>query len=491
MRALVAAGVLLLALATAGAAAAEVVAGSPRPETLRGTVGADGIVAQDGGRDVVRCGRGPDVVTADLTDRVARDCETVSRQLARDRLRGGPGQHGSEVEPDTFAFGATVVATYQVARIRSGAAMAIGWSSSPDAGRTWRSGLLPGVTMFTTPPGIAGSASDPAVAYDAKHAVWLIATLGVGPGLSQLLVSRSHDARAWDLPVTAAATRANELAYDKEWIVCDNGGASPFRGRCYLSYTDLAHKRLATQWSDDGGVTWSPPVGAALELEDHVVGVQPATLPNGTLVIVFINENKNPNVWAVRSLDGGMTYATKTMVSQLDADGGRGLRAPPLPSVEADGAGRIWATWHDCRFREACSEGNDIVLTSTIDGAVWAPVLQVPVGSQVRSYVLPGLGASPTRLAVTYYSLPFRCFARCQLSVRYVERQANRNAWTPPRRLTPQPIPEAWIAETTQGRMVGDYISTSWAARRFVAVWIGASMPRAGRLRETAFAFAP
>src|SRR5919202_4237613 len=110
-------------LAAGGSAAAAVVDGSARPERLRGTARADSIVAQDGGRDTVRCGRGRDVVTADLTDRVARDCETVSRQLARDAFSGGPGQHATEVEPDTYAFRSTVVATYQVGRIRGGAAM--------------------------------------------------------------------------------------------------------------------------------------------------------------------------------------------------------------------------------------------------------------------------------------------------------------------------------------------------------------------------------
>ena len=30
-----------------------------------------------------------------------------------------------------------------------------------------------------------------------------------------------------------------QLAYDKNWIVCDNGAASPYAGRCYTVWTDI------------------------------------------------------------------------------------------------------------------------------------------------------------------------------------------------------------------------------------------------------------
>jgi len=40
-------------------------------------------VRGDGQRDTVRCGRGRDRVTADRQDRVARDCERVSRPRSR------------------------------------------------------------------------------------------------------------------------------------------------------------------------------------------------------------------------------------------------------------------------------------------------------------------------------------------------------------------------------------------------------------------------
>jgi hypothetical protein len=82
-----------------------------------------------------------------------------------------PGaQHATEVEPDAVAVGSRIVATFQVGRYFGGGAGAIGFATSTDAGRSWRSGILPAVTGASSPPGPAAGASDPVVAYDAQHA---------------------------------------------------------------------------------------------------------------------------------------------------------------------------------------------------------------------------------------------------------------------------------------------------------------------------------
>src|SRR5690348_8904018 len=54
--------------------------------------------------------------------------------------------HHTEVEPDTFSNGATIVAAFQVGRIFDGGACAIGFATSTNNGATWTSGLLPGIT---------------------------------------------------------------------------------------------------------------------------------------------------------------------------------------------------------------------------------------------------------------------------------------------------------------------------------------------------------
>src|ERR687888_1828701 len=57
--------------------------------------------------------------------------------------------HHANVEPDSFSFGSTIVAAYQVGRIYDGGACAIGFSTSTDNGASWTNGLLPGITKYT------------------------------------------------------------------------------------------------------------------------------------------------------------------------------------------------------------------------------------------------------------------------------------------------------------------------------------------------------
>jgi len=51
--------------------------GGPGRDALLGGTGDDFIEAKDGEQDYLECGSGNDVVSVDLTDLVARDCETL------------------------------------------------------------------------------------------------------------------------------------------------------------------------------------------------------------------------------------------------------------------------------------------------------------------------------------------------------------------------------------------------------------------------------
>src|SRR5439155_19249825 len=77
--------------------------------------------------------------------------------------------HKTEVEPDTFAFGNTIVSAFQVGRFFDGGGSNIGWATSTNGGETWTHGFLPSSTVFATPPGVYQRGSDASVAYDAKH----------------------------------------------------------------------------------------------------------------------------------------------------------------------------------------------------------------------------------------------------------------------------------------------------------------------------------
>jgi hypothetical protein len=468
------------------AAAALAVASTASAARLRGTARNDRIQAWNGVRDTVSCGRGRDVVTADASDRVARDCEVVSRQISRDPYRNPESQHETQVEPDSIAFGSSVLAVFQSGRIYNGAASNIGFSFSRDRGVTWTRGFLPGTTTFSTPVGPWPRISDPSAAYDSVQHVWLVASLAVATSSSAVLISRSADGLHWDAPVAATtAPSIGPLLLDKEWVVCDNGAQSPFRGRCYVSYSDFRTNEISTQTSTDGGLTWSAPVGSpdaagrSSILGNFAPGVQPVVRPDGMVVIPYYDSTR---LAAVRSVDGGATFSTAAPVGPARYRGVPRLRVSPLPVAEVDGGGTIYVAWADCAATN-CAR-NTIVVSSSRDGVTWSAPARVPTGSADAE--LPGLAADPStpgRLALAYYTVTGRT-----LDVWFVSSRDGGSTWTKPQRLSTRSTSFDWIAATDGGLMVGDYISTSFAVGRAVPVFVLARHPSGGRLHESAFA---
>src|SRR5260221_975668 len=117
--------------------------------------------------------------------------------------------HKTEVEPDTFAFGNTIVSAFQQGRFFNGGGSDIGFATSTNGGVTWVHGSLPGVTVNSTPAGPYLRASDASVAFDAKPNVWLISSLGIKnppTGPFALDFSRPTDGgRRWGRPLGAKA----------------------------------------------------------------------------------------------------------------------------------------------------------------------------------------------------------------------------------------------------------------------------------------------
>src|SRR5437764_4439520 len=69
-------------------------------------------------------------------------------RISHDPYTNSSSQHATEVEPDTFAFGSTIVATYQVGRFFDGGASNVGYADSSDGGTTWHNWFLVGNTIY-------------------------------------------------------------------------------------------------------------------------------------------------------------------------------------------------------------------------------------------------------------------------------------------------------------------------------------------------------
>jgi hypothetical protein len=413
----------------------------------------------------------------------------VGVRVSSDPYSDPGAQHRTEVEPDTFAYRSTLVGAFQVGRTFAGGASNNGWATSTDGGRTFASGFLPGITSVAGGPWDV--ASDPSVAYDAAHGVWLISSLAVRrSGPRAIVVSRSADGLHWTDPVTAVPPAPGAVV-DKNWTVCDNHRSSPFFGHCYTQYDDFGDAdRIKMITSTDGGLTWSAPANTAGN--DLGLGGQPVVQPDGT-VIVPISNLAFTALQAFRSTDGGRTWSTAVPVTStpLHPVAG-GLRASTSPSAEVDGAGKVYAVWADCRLRTGCS-ANDIVMSTTKDGLNWSPVARVPIDpvDSRADHFIPGLAVDPhssgahARLALTYYSYPnANCtVATCELTVGFVSSRDGGRSWSAPTQLA-GPMRLDWLADTTQGRMVGDYISTSFVHKRAVPFFAVAGPPSGGRFDE-------
>ena len=481
---LVSTAALSLFVSVAGAAVingtkrGEFLRGGPRADRIDARGGNDRIKVDGGGRAAVRCGRGVDLVNADGTDRVARDCETIVRVIARDRYTT-PAQHATIAEPDSFAWGNTIVAAYQSGRFRDGGAVNTGWATSHDGGRTWRSGVLPSLTQASRPAGPWARASDPVVAFDAVHQNWLIASLALQPNSSAaIVVSRSLNGLTWSAPVTVVeAPWTPNLLLDKEWIVCDNGVISPHRGSCYVTYSDFRTLQLSFQASRDGGLTWEAPVsppdnaGRASMLGAAAPAPQPVVQPDGDLIVPYHDETR---IASLRSTDGGRSFSPPVGIAPTQFRRTPGLRAPPLPSADVDGSGTVYAVWHDCG---ATCSANQLVFSSSANGTTWSAPTRLNLGRAGADVVLPGLAADPTRpgrLALVYYVSTGGAF----LDVGFVTSSNGGRSWRAPRRLNAQTMRYSWAAQAG-GVMVGDYFSTSFVGGAAVPVFVLASPPGA------------
>ena len=173
-----------------------------------------------------------------------------------------------------------------------------------------------------------------------------------------------------------------------------------------------------------------------------------------------------------RSTDGGANWTSSTGVSGVvnEHNVGGNLRTSALPSAEVAGDGRVYVVWQDCRFRTSCS-ANDIVMSTSTDGNAWTAVTRIPIdpADSGVDHFIPGIAVdkatsgSAAHLALGYYYYPVsNCnVSTCQLTVGFVSSLDGGATWTTPTRVA-GPMNLSWIANTDQGKMVGDYMSTSF-----------------------------
>jgi hypothetical protein len=413
--------------------------------------------------------------------------------VSADPFTNTTSQHATEVEPDTFANGSTVVAAYQVGRFFDGGGSDIGYARSTNGGATWTtSSFVPGLTYdsgaFADQSSPFERVSDASVAYDARHAVWLISSIPILPSVvvPTVDVSRStNDGRTFPRTVQIPAPLTKKLDLDKNWTACDNTASSPFYGNCYTEFDDFGEGDVEyMSTSSDGGLTWTAPVSPAGT--PHGLAGQPVVQPDGTVIVPF--RSLKGNIGVFQSSDGGVTWSHETQIAKIAFHFAAGnLRTTPMPSAEIDASGTVYVAWEDCRFRAKCAT-NDIVFSASADGINWSAVERIPIDDVTSGadHFIPGLAVdrstsgSGAHLALTYYYYPDGACttATCQLDVGYVSSPDGGAHWSSPTQLA-GPMSLTDIAATSQGPMVGDYISTSFAGGKATTLF-AVGLPHTG-----------
>ena len=420
---------------------------------------------------------------------------SIVQQVSSDPFTNSTSQHQTQVEPDTFSYGSTVVSAFQSGRFATGGgASGISWATSFDAGLTWKKGTLPGITVYAS--GSYARASDSVLAYDLAHHTWLISTLAAkttyegSSGSTAVVVSRSSNALTWSNPVLVDASGASNN-FDKDWIVCDNHATSRYFGHCYEEWDDANNNGLIMMsYSKNGGLTWSKPVSPVSQ-SFSALGGQPVVQPNGTVIVPIYGYDLTTGaegIYSYRSTDGGASWTDLVKISPSTYSGTAApfYRGGSLPSAEIDASGKVYVAWAGCYFESDClanETGNstdDIVLATSTDGISWTPLQRIPldaVGSDVE-HITAGIAVdsstsgSSAHLAVTYYywaNAGSCTAATCQIYVGLATSVNGGSTWSQHQTLAGPMSATSW-ANTESGYMTGDYISTSIAANRAVTV---------------------
>lgn len=407
-------------------------------------------------------------------------------KISNDSFHNSSSQHKTEVEPDSYSWGSTMVAAYQVARVANGGGADLGFSTSTNGGKTWTFGYLPGLTI-NYKKGTNSAASDASVAYDAKHGVWLICSLPIGNFGDNVAVSRSKDGLHWDNPVMVDSSGGD----DKNWITCDNNAKSKFYGHCYAEW-DTPEVMLST--STDGGLTW----GAAKSSADTAFGsgAEPLVQPNGQVVVTFLGNTMQ----AFTSTNGGKSWGSSfPIVNNVNTfQGNSSLRSVglPFPSTGIDKSGKLYVVWSDCSFRSGCST-NDLLISTSTNGTKWTSAARIPIDplTSTVDHFIPGLAVdratsgSTAHLTSTYYYYPeANCNdSTCRVHVGFTTSTDGGKTWTAGKDLGAGAMQISWLPASQNGPMLADYLSSSYVNGNAFGVFMVAKAPSGGLFNEAAY----
>jgi hypothetical protein len=240
-----------------------------------------------------------------------------------------PGLNQGEIHiARSFADPNTIITGFQdgIASIQLGGP-ACTYGVSADGGLTWHRSFIPGIGV--TSEGQNAGGADQVAVVDAQGILY-IATLVI-PSVaspsdvyaSQLVINKSLDGgQSFGSPIVAATGVPSNWP-DKDWIAINTFRGAPHANRIALAYDREPTLNGYSQYSDDGGATWSQPrtvadaLPFAVDRFNHWMSVDPVT---GDVNISFYDTRNDTT---------GFRYMTDLYLTQ-SKDGGNSWLSPNL-----------------------------------------------------------------------------------------------------------------------------------------------------------------
>jgi hypothetical protein len=338
-----------------------------------------------------------------------------------------PGTYGVNAETENFVAVDPANHRHVVAAWFQDFAVGIVTAATFDAGKTWQSAVVPGLT--TCSGGDFPNAADPWVTFAANGDVYVSSVQNhfvepgnIGP--AAIRVSKStNGGRTWGAPITLIEQGHDN---DKPSITADPQNGNYIYAVWNRSSGDLDHgtgNRTMFTHSTDGGQTWEPARAIAVTGNDDTRHAdQVLVQPDGSLVIlsqldVRHGNSTNQFVSAMRSTDRGLTWSEPVRGTQMflpdaaiDPETGQKIDNGN-PDFAADPSnGNLYAVWADNRF--SGGQFNSIAFTMSSDGGLtWSAPVKInktptSIAAGNQEAFLPSIEVAANGVVgVTYYDL--------------------------------------------------------------------------------------
>lgn len=278
-------------------------------------------------------------------------------------------------------------------------------AASFDGGMTWQQSALP-LTLCVGGPYYGGG--DVTLSFAPNGDLLAGALTGNSFSAKLFATCKSTDGGLhWSAPVIVSSYKNP----DKPTITAD-----PTDSRfVYATWHQDAPSKAQFARSTDGGLTWEPRQSITTTSDADLAQV--LVLPDGTLVELYVNDNKR-TMEGARSTDRGQSWSDLGQLMPMaplptvSPEQGKLVRSG-IPSYAVDGRnGNLYVVWEDGRFSNF--QYNDIAFSMSADGGfTWsAPIRinQTPlnIAPANRQAFIPVVAvAADGTIAVSYYDFRY------------------------------------------------------------------------------------